>query len=170
MRVYENPEKTSENRLAPRSFYIPKGKSTYTLLNGQWRFQYFKRDIDVPEVITEWDTIQVPSCWQILGYENPNYTNINYPYPVDLPYVPDDNPCGVYEREFVLNAIWGRVYFVLEGVSSCGFVYVNGEYVGFTQGSHLQAEFDITKFVQEGKNILRVKVLKWCCGSKMVLW
>ena len=131
MRHYENPEHTSENRCAPRSYYIPKGISEYHLLNGEWRFAYFKRDIDVPEKIEEWDTIPVPSCWQLLGYENPNYTNINYPYPCDQPYVPDDNPCGVYEREFVLEKKWGRVYFVLEGVSSCAYLSVNGRYVGY---------------------------------------
>ena len=111
MRIYENPQATSENRLAPRSYYIPGGVSEYKLLNGTWKFAYFERDIDVPEVIEQWDEIPVPSCWQIEGYENPNYTNINYPYPCDLPYVPDDNPCGVYEREFEIEKKWGRVYF-----------------------------------------------------------
>lgn len=165
MRIYENVLKTSENRLPQRAYYIPKGKSEYKLLNGEWRFSYYTRDIDVPESIDKWDTISVPSCWQALGYENPNYTNINYPYPYDPPYVPDDNPCGVYEKDFEIESLWGKVYYVLEGVSSCAFVYVNGEYVGFTQGSHLQAEFDITAFVNQGKNTLRVKVLKWCAGS-----
>ena len=164
MRIYENVLKTSENRLAQRAYYIPEGKSEYMLLNGQWRFAYYPCDIDVPENITNWDSVPVPSCWQLLGYENPNYTNINYPYPCDPPYVPDANPCGIYEREFTLKK-WGKVYFVLEGVSSCAFVSVNGAYVGFTQGSHLQAEFDITDFVRDGVNTLRVKVLKWCCGS-----
>lgn len=165
MRIYENPQKTSENRKAARSYYIPGGVSEYQLLNGRWRFAYFSRDIDVPEQIEKWDTIEVPSCWQILGYENPNYTNNNYPYPVDQPYVPDDNPCGVYEREFEIEKKWGKLYFVLEGVSSCAFLSVNDNYVGFTQGSHLQAEFDITDFVVEGTNTITVKVLKWCCGS-----
>ena len=165
MRKYENPRATSENRCAPRSYYIPGGKSEYSLLNGTWRFAYYSRDIDVPETIGNWDTIPVPSCWQLHGYENPNYSNINYPYPCDPPYVPDDNPCGVYEREFELAEKWGKVYFVFEGVSSCAYLYVNGQYVGFTQGSHLQAEFDITDFVRQGTNTLRAKVLKWCCGS-----
>ena len=165
MRIYENPEKTSENRLPQRSYYIPGGVSEYTLLNGIWDFAYFSRDIDVPEVIGRWDSIPVPSCWQLYGYEDPNYTNVRYPYPVDLPYVPDDNPCGVYQRTFELENKWGRMYFVMEGVASCAFVYVNGSYVGFTQGNHLQAEFDITDFVHTGTNTLRVKVLKWCCGS-----
>ncbi|MEE1314404.1 MAG: glycoside hydrolase family 2 TIM barrel-domain containing protein [Faecalimonas sp.] len=165
MRIYENPECTNENRLAPRSYYIPAGVSEYQLLNGEWRFAYFERDIDVPGEILEWDTIRVPGCWQTQGYEQPNYSNINYPYPCDPPYVPDDNSCGVYEREFVLDKKWGQVYFVLEGVSSCAFVEVNGQEVGFTQGSHLQAEFDITAYVHKGVNTLRVKVLKWCVGS-----
>lgn len=164
-RFYEDPQKTSENRLPQRAYYIPQGKSEYTLLNGTWRFAWFPRDYEVPEVIDRWEQIPVPSCWQLYEYENPNYTNLNYPYPCDPPYVPDENPCGIYERSFVLQQVWGRVYFVLEGVSSCGAVYVNGQYVGFTQGSHLQAEFDITPYVVSGENTIRVKVLKWCCGS-----
>ena len=165
MRIYENPEKTSENRLAQRTYYIPEGISEYYLLNGTWNFAFFKQDIDIPDKITEWDSIPVPSCWQLQGYENPNYTNINYPYPCDPPYVPDENPCGVYERTFRLDKLWGKVYFVLEGVSSCAFIYVNETYAGFTQGSHLQAEFDITNYVKAGENTLRVVVQKWCCGS-----
>ena len=165
MRHYEDPQMTSENRCAPRSYYIPGGRSEYHLLNGRWNFAYFSRDIDVPAEITHWDTIPVPACWQLHGYEHPNYCNLNYPYPVDPPYVPDDNPCGIYERTFDLAEKWGKVYFVLEGVSSCAYLYVNGDYVGFTQGSHLQAEFDITDHIRAGSNTLRVKVLKWCCGS-----
>lgn len=165
LRIYEDPQKTSENRRPPRSYYIPGGVSEYKLLNGEWKFAYFSRDIDVPEQIESWDTIPVPSCWQLFGYENPNYTNINYPYPCEPPYVPDDNPCGVYEREFELAEKWGSVYFVFEGVSSCAFLYINDRYVGFTQGSHLQAEFDITDYVKKGANTVRVKVLKWCCSS-----
>ncbi len=151
MRFYENPLKTSDNRLKSRSFYIPTGVSEYLDLNGKWNFAYFSRDIDVPETIENWNEISVPSCWQLEGYENPNYTNINYPYPVDEPYVPDDNPCGVYNREFIVNKKWGKLYFVFEGVSSCGVLYINDEYVGFTQGSRLQAEFDITDFVTKAK-------------------
>ena len=165
MRIYENPKVTSENRVAPRSYYIPAGISEYMLLNGEWDFAYFDRDIDVPEKIESWEKIPVPSCWQLQGYENPNYTNINYPYPCDPPYVPDDNPCGVYRRQFNIDRKWGKVYFVFEGVSSCAFLYINDNYVGFTQGSHLQAEFDITDYVTAGENTVCVKVLKWCCGS-----
>lgn len=165
MRFYEDPRKTSENRQPQRSYYIPQGRSEYTLLNGQWRFAFFAHEHEADREITRWDTVSVPGCWQVQGYEHPNYTNINYPYPVDPPYAPDENPCGVYERDFVLERKWGKVYFVLEGVATCGIIWVNGQYVGFTQGSHLQAEFDITNYVHAGSNILRVNVLKWCCGS-----
>ena len=94
MRFYENIQFTSESRKSPRSYYIPGGCSQYVLLNGEWKFAYFNRDIDVPEKIEQWDTITVPSCWQLHGYENPNYTNINYPYPCDPPYVPTCCPAN----------------------------------------------------------------------------
>ncbi len=165
MRHYENPQKTSENRLSPISYYIPQGKSEYHLLNGEWDFAYFERDIDVPEHIENWNKIPVPGCWQLYGYDNPNYTNINYPYPCDLPYVPDDNPCGVYRRSFDLKAVWGKCYFVFEGVATCAYLVVNGRYIGMTQGSRLQARFDITEAVRAGENEVTVYVLKWCCGS-----
>ena len=165
MRFYENILKTSENRINPTSYCIPSGISECINLNGEWNFAYFSRDIDVPERIEKWDKISVPSCWQLQGYENPNYTNTNYPYPVDPPYVPDDNPCGVYNREFTVDKKWGRLYFVFEGVSSCASLYINDRYVGFTQGSRLQARFDITDFISDGRNTVTVKVLKWCVGS-----
>ena len=112
--------------MPPRSYCIPSGISEYRLLNGEWDFAYFERDTDVPEVIENWDKITVPSCWQLCGYGHPNYTNINYPFPYDLPFVPDDNPCGVYRRTFDIAKKFGRVYFVFEGVCSCAFLYVNG--------------------------------------------
>ena len=165
MRFYENPENIFVNRLPQRSYYIPENDGAYTLLNGEWKFRYFKTEEDYCENITEWDKIPVPSCWQLYGYEDPNYTNVNYPYPVDPPYVPDDNPMGVYEYEFSVENTDNRTYIVFEGVSSCLFLYINGEFAGYSQGSHLQAEFDITSLVKKGKNILRAKVMKWCSGS-----
>ena len=165
MRIYENPEKTSENRLPARSYYIPKGCSEYKLLNGEWDFAYFENEMEIPDTIEKWDEIPVPSVWQLEGYGNPNYSNINYPYPCDPPYVPDENPCGIYRRKFNIDKKWGKVYFCFEGVASCAFLSINGNYVGFTQGSHLRAEFDITKFVIEGENEVTVRVTKWCVGS-----
>ncbi len=165
MRIYENINKTSENRLKTRSFYIPRGVSEYTLLNGVWDFCFFENNYNLPEKVEKWDKIKVPSCWQLQGYENPNYCNINYPFPIDPPFVPDKNPCGVYQRTFNIKKLWGRVYFVFEGVASCAFLYINDQYVGFTQGNHFSAEFDITDYAKEGENTVTVKVLKWCVGS-----
>lgn len=178
MRNYENLEHICENREAPRGFFIPydslekaldgdKNKSAfYMLLNGAWKFKYFERDIDVPEIIENWDLIKVPSCWQNVGYGKPYYTNLNYPYPVDPPYVPDDNPCGIYMREIEISDEWADrdTYMVFEGVGSCLYLYVNGKYVGYTQGTHLQAEFDISKYIKKGKNTVTAKVLKYCSG------
>jgi len=179
MRSYENLNLIQENREPQRSYYIPydtlekalegnKEKSEYyKLLNGQWDFAYFKRDIDVPEVITKWNKIPVPSNWQMHGYDAPYYTNVNYPYPVDAPYVPDDNPCGVYAMDFILDKKWvdRDTYIIFEGVNSCLYLYVNDEFVGSSQGSHLQSEFNISKYIKEGNNKLTVRVLKWCVGS-----
>ncbi|MBQ3040088.1 MAG: glycoside hydrolase family 2 [Clostridia bacterium] len=166
MRFYENPKKTYENREKQRAYYIPQGNAKYLLLNGEWNFAYFENS-DLATEPEKWDKITVPSCWQLLGYENPNYTNINYPFLCDMPYVPNVNPMGVYERKFEVDIIENDHYVVFEGVATCAALYINGEYVGFTQGSHLQAEFDITNFVKKGENTIRVNVYKWCAGSYM---
>ena len=165
MRFYENPKFVQENRLPQRSFYIPKNDGAYKLLNGDWKFKYFEFDDEYSENIEKWDTIPVPSCWQMHGYDAPHYTNIHYPYPVDPPYVPDENPLGVYEREFEVENTDRKTYIVFEGVSSNLQLYINGKYVGFSQGSHLQSEFDISDFVKKGTNVIRVLVRKWCCFS-----
>ncbi|MBE6778348.1 MAG: glycoside hydrolase family 2 [Ruminococcaceae bacterium] len=182
MRIYERLDKLSENRLPQRAYYIPyeseekalagnrHESAYYKLLNGVWDFKFYQRDFDLPEDLTTiegWDTLPVPSCWQMYGYEKPQYTNLNYPHPVDPPYVPDENPCGIYRTCFTLDSAWAarNTRLVFEGVASCVFVYVNGQYVGFSQGSHLQAEFDIAPYVKEGENVLIAKVLRWCAGS-----
>ncbi len=179
MRFYEDPAFLSENREATRAYYIPydslekalAGDRTasryYRLLNGEWDFKFFARDIDLTDDIAAWDTIPVPSCWQMHGYEKPYYTNVNYPYPVDPPYVPDENPAGVYRTVFTLDEQWTarETFVVFEGVCSCLSLYVNGQYVGYSQGSHLPAEFDLSAFVKTGENELRAVVRKWCSGS-----
>ena len=162
-RIYENLNKTSENRLKGRSWYIPEGDGRI-LLNGTWSF-FYSENGDRVEDIKKWDEIDVPSCWQLRGYENPNYTNVNFPFPCNPPYVPDMNPVGVYERTFEIENTDNDTYFVFEGVSSHAELYINGRYVGFTQGSHLMAEFDISGFVTQGINTVRVYVRKWCVGS-----
>ena len=179
MRVYENPQLIHENIEKQRSYYIPydslekalegkKEKSAYyMLLNGEWDFKFYKRDIDVCDDISDWDKIPVPSCWQMHGYEDPNYANVNYPHPVDPPYVPDENPCGIYRRTFNISEEWGEreTYIVFEGAGSCMYLYINGEYVGYSTGAHNQKEFNITKYLKSGENEVLVKVLKWCFGS-----
>ena len=164
MRRYENPEQTSLNRLPSRSYYIPDGVGHFVSLNGTWKFAFFENG-DYIDDITNWDTIPVPSCWEAQGYEAPNYTNINFPFPCDPPFVPDINPAGVYERTFLIQDTYHKHYIVFDGVCSLVELYINGNFVGFTQGSHLTAEFDISNFVHDGENTIRVYVRKWCCGS-----
>ena len=165
MRFYEDLTHISENRLPQRAYYIPENEGAYILLNGEWNFKYYDADYKEEKVIELWDTIPVPSCWQMFGYEDPNYSNVSYPYPVDMPYVPDNNPMGIYMREFEIKNKENRHYIVFEGVSSNIELYINDKYAGYSQGSHLQSEFDITDFVSTGKNKVLVKVRKWCSGS-----
>lgn len=163
MRKYENLNYLSENREKQRAYYIPE--SGYTLLNGEWDFKFYERDFEENYVQKEWKKIAVPSCWQLCGYENPNYANVAYPYPCDPPFVPTENPMGVYKREFEILDTSRNTYIIFEGVSSCLELYVNDKYVGYSQGTHLQAEFDITDFVTDGTNTVTAKVRKWCSGS-----
>ncbi len=144
-------------------------------LNGDdWKFKYYESWHDVPESCIEadaatdsYDTIPVPSCWQILGYDRNQYINNRYPIPFDPPYVPDENPTGVYIKEFFLakKDAACNVYLNFEGVDSCYYVWVNGEFAGYSQISHSGSEFDITDKVQAGSNRLTVIVLKWCDGT-----
>lgn len=177
MRKYENLQYIHENVLKPRAHYVPydsvekalagdKSKSNFfVLLNGEWDFAYFERDIDCPANITKWDKIKVPSCWQMTGYEKPYYTNVNYPYPVDPPYVPDDNPVGVYRKYISVDheQTLRENCLVFEGVASCLELFINGKYVGFSTVSHSTSEFKVN--LVEGENEILVKVYKWCVGS-----
>lgn len=115
------------------------------------------------------DMVSVPGVWQNYGYDNHQYTNIHYPFPFDPPYVPQDNPCGIYVRDFSYHSMEDAsdAYLVFEGVDSCFYLWVNGTYVGYSQVSHSTSEFDITKLLVEGNNHIVVLVLKWCDGSYM---
>ncbi len=165
MRFYEDLNHLHKNRMPQRAYYIPENEGACTLLNGNWDFRYYEADFMEEKIITQWDSIPVPSCWQLHGYDCPNYSNINYPYPVDPPFVPDENPMGIYRRCFRLGDLQNKHYIVFEGVSSNLELYINGQFVGYSQGSHLQAEFDITDYVTAGENEVLVKVRKWCSGS-----
>lgn len=163
MRKYENLQCLQENRLKQRAYYIPENEGAMICLNGFWKFNFYERDFD--DVPLASGDIDVPSCWQSRGYEKAGYTNVNYPFPVDPPYVPTENSMGVYTREFEITNSSNRHYIVFEGVATNVEVFVNDEYVGFSQGSRLQAEFDISDYVKEGKNTIVAKVRKWCLGS-----
>lgn len=165
MRFYEDLKHIRENRLPQRSYYMPENSDGCIMLNGEWNFKYYDADFKEEANIEKWDKIPVPSCWQMYGYEDPNYTNVNYPYPVDPPYVPDENPLGIYMREFKIENADNCHYIVFEGVSSNVELYINDKYVGYSQGSHMQAEFDISDYVSKGDNKVLVKVRKWCSGS-----
>ncbi len=166
----------------PRAYYVPygsrktalKGDRTaserLTLLSGLWRFGYYDSVRALPEDFlapsAAPDTIPVPSVWQCQGYDRNHYTNTRFPIPYDPPYVPADNPCGVYQRAFRWQGKPGeRAMLCFEGVDACFYVWVNGCFAGYSQVSHSPSEFDVTPLVRLGDNDLTVLVLKWCDGT-----
>ncbi len=174
------------NREPARAYYIPyadmpsartrqRGKSPfYQSLNGGWQFRYYDavRDVEpaffMPEYdVQTWDSLLVPSCWQTNGYDQQHYTNLSYPFPCDPPFIPDQNPAGAYVKEIRLQHGWQdrESYLVFEGVQSCLYLWVNGQFVGYSQGSRVPAEFCVSPYLQEGINRIAVLVLKWCEGS-----
>ena len=146
-------------------------------LCGDWAFRYFASakelgDFLSPEFDGEpADSLTVPMSWQYAlnrGYDKPQYTNVRYPFPVDAPHVPDENPCGLYTRYFEMDgdAIASRlVRLVFEGVDSCFYVYVNGRFVGYSQVSHMTSEFTVNDYLRAGVNQIKVLVFKWGDGS-----
>ena len=180
-RYFEDPQTLHVNTTPHHAYFIPFSskesavKKTrefspyFTLLNGEWDFAYFESYTHLPQDflhISFTDKIPVPSNWQNHGYDNHQYTNVNYPFPFDPPYVPIENPCGLYHRVFNVEINAEKRYLLnFEGVDSCLFVYVNQQFVGYSQISHCTSEFDITDFLQQGENHLHVLVLKWCDGS-----
>ncbi len=160
---------------APSALRGERGASPFfRMLNGAWQFQYLPSpDAVPPDFFAEdfdtshWDTLPVPSNWQMHGYGRPQYTNINYPYPVDPPHVPAENPIGLYLREFSLPPSWdGRqVFLEFGGVDSAFYLWLNGQPAGYSQGSHMPSEFDITPFLRPGLNTLAVQVFQWSDGS-----
>src|SRR3954447_21125769 len=142
-------------------------------LNGEWAFRLSER-ADLPPDFVErdyddsgWDRLPVPSHWQLHGYGAPAYTNVRYPFPVDPPFVPDENPTGDYRRIFdAPDAFGGPAVLRLEGVDSCARVWLNGSYLGTTRGSRLPAEFDVGGVIRPGAdNVLAVRVHQWSSGS-----
>ena len=185
-RYYENLSVLHENTMPARAYFIPASKrmdnlvehreesDRMQLLNGTWKFQYFNSIYDVQEPFFEkdydtenFDEIQVPSVWQMAGYDTHQYTNIRYPFPFDPPYVPQDIPCGTYAHTFVYHKDENapKAFLNFEGVDSCFYVWINGSYVGYSQVSHMTSEFDITDLLRDGENSIAVLVMKWCDGS-----
>lgn len=187
-RFYEDLSVLHQNTELDRAYYIPssvrndmviwnrESSDRLQMLSGcAWRFAYYPsiHDLQDPFYMQEyepgkwWKQETVPFCWQLRGYDSPQYTNIRYPFPFDPPYVPQDNPCGAYLHSFSWHRDPDapRAFLNFEGVDSCFYVWLNGAYVGYSQVSHHTTEFDVTDLLQEGTNLLAVLVLKWCDGS-----
>lgn len=185
-RYYENLSVLHENTMPARAYYIPASRrmdnlvehreesDRMQLLNGTWKFQYFNSIYDIQDSFFEknydtenFDGIQVPSVWQMAGYDTHQYTNIRYPFPFDPPYVPQDIPCGAYVHtfEYSRDEKAPKSFLNFEGVDSCFYVWINGSYIGYSQVSHMTSEFDVTDVLQDGTNTVAVLVMKWCDGS-----
>ena len=169
---------------APRAYFIPydnaekarvgnRNSSEYfKTLCGDWNFKFYNSFEEIDEDLSLLtsddftDNLPVPSNWQMFlgrGYDVPNYSNVEYPYVMDPPNIPTDNPCGVYHREFYLShGLCERDLFLnFEGVDSCFYLWINGKFAGYSTVSHSTNEFDIGKYVCEGKNTMTVLVVKW---------
>jgi beta-galactosidase len=184
---WENPAVSNINREPPRASYFSygtenaaiagnhEGSEFFRSLNGKWSFHYspkpsvrpfyfFKEDYD----IRDWDIIDVPSNWEMLGYGIPIYLDESYAFKPNPPFVPeDDNPVGSYRRDFHIPPLWkGREVFIHFGaVSSAFYFWVNGEQVGYKEDSKTPSDFNITRFIKPGKNTLAVEVYRWSDGS-----
>lgn len=184
------PYITEKEMLADKDFYrtpwLYSQSSSFKLLNGNWYFHFVSEPSQRPESfykedydVSSWETIPVPSNWEMQGYDRPIYANVEYPHSNTPPYIDarkgfNDgganygiNPVGSYVRFFDLPAGWEkqRTFIHFSGIYSAAFVYLNGEYVGYTQGSNNVAEFDLSKYLRTGKNRLAVQVFRWSDGS-----
>ena len=180
MKEYESFERIGVE--PHRSYYIPfapndkiknkfgiidrRSSSRFVSLDGVWQIKQHNHvsEVDIHEALTE--TIPVPACVQLHGYDHTQYLNHRYPFPVTLPHIPNVNPCWHYRRTFNLEKKEGEKYYLnFEGVDSAFYLYVNGIQKGYSQISHATSEFDITDLVVNGENTLDVVVLKWCVST-----
>jgi beta-galactosidase len=184
---WENPQVFATNKLPAHIPLIPftdpdtalrgdRDESPYfQLLNGEWRFYYAENPGAVPEGFCQidaasagWDTITVPGNWTMQGYDKPIYTNVKLPIPPTPPCVPVDNPTGIYQRTFTVPAKWDgrRTILCFDGVESAFYVWINGTRVGYSQGSRLPAEFDITPYITPGaEHTVTTMVIRWSDAS-----
>ncbi len=172
----------SKNTLEPHAAKVPydtieqamegarENSSKFKLLNGDWKFSYFQHPAYVPENYfaldyddSDWSMIPVPSNWQMHGYDIPVYTNVKYAIPVDPPNIPAENPVGLYRRHFTIkeDQLSDRHILHFGGVAIAFTVFVNGQEVGYGQGSHMASEFDVSAYLVAGENLLAVEVYKW---------
>ncbi|WP_251546379.1 glycoside hydrolase family 2 TIM barrel-domain containing protein [Pumilibacter intestinalis] len=176
---YETYERTGVE--PPRSYYVPFGETQefafthgildrtksdrFISLDGEWEFKAHEdiADVEVGEELP--DKIPVPSCVQMHGYDQIQYINVRYPFPVDPPYIRVTNPAFHYRRTFEIKDISQKYYLNFEGVDSFFYVYVNGKQIGYSQISHATSEWDISGYIKAGQNTLDVIVLKWSAGS-----
>ena len=179
---HEDISKLHVNMMKRRSYYIPfvdtnealtvkdrNKQNNFFSLNGKWKFNYFNslqliKEVNDINEINFPTTMEVPSVWQVNGYDYNQYTNVKYPIPYNPPFVPKDNPCAVYQKEFDFKISPEKYDYNInfEGVDSCFYFWINGTFVGYSQISHSISEFDITPLLVNGKNTITVLVLKWC--------
>jgi beta-galactosidase len=184
--VWQSPDCPGIHRLPPRATLFPfsneqtarKVKKEFSpwiiSLNGEWKFKYITTPENPPENFNspdlkdkKWDNITVPGCWQMQGYDHPHYTNVQMPWPNLPPDVPQENPTGIYRRNFTIPDNWAprRTILHFDGVEGLFFVYINGNAVGANKDSRTATEFDITANIVKGQNQLTVMVVKWSDSS-----
>ncbi len=168
-----------ENAEAPRAHFVPARTNGsvdhHKSLNGDWKFSFSEspagRIANFHEAsfdVSDWADIPVPSNWERHGYGYPIYINVPYPFEIDEPNVPTEkNPVGSYRRDFDVPESWrdDEVFLTFGAVSSAFYVWINGDYVGYSEGSKTASEFRVTDKLQPGSNSIAVEVYRWSTGS-----
>ncbi len=182
---FKNFDVFKDNVLKPRAYFIPfnnveelskttirderYSSSMVNVLSGEWDFKYYKSIKNMPDELDtsnyDFDVVEVPSVWQHTGYERPYYVNQRYQFKPNPPAVPDDCPVAIYRKKVALDDLSGNYIITFLGVAGCFDLFVNGKYVGYSEGSHNTAEFELNEFLVEGENEIIVVNHKWCNGT-----
>ncbi len=184
---WEDPTQFNIGQRKPRANFVPfpsipsflnnpkEASPFYYSLNGDWKFHWVRKPADRPKDFyqvdydtSHWDTIPVPANWEMEGYGVPIYVNDRYPFPKNPPYIPHDyNPVGSYQKKFTIPENWDdrQIFVVFEAIKSAAYFWINGQFLGYNQDSRTPVEFDITKYLQKGENILSVEVYRWSDAS-----
>ena len=184
---WENPEIFEINKEPARATALPYSNATQAIadvysaspwfqsLDGTWKFNWHKKPAGKPEGffkenydVSDWDNIKVPGNWEIQSYGVPIYTNITYPHPANPPYIShDDNPVGCYVREFDIPQLWKdrRVYLHFESGLTAMYIWINGQFVGYSEVTKSPTEFDITRYIKQGKNKIAIEGYRWSDGA-----